>query len=62
MAKISFETITSKDALAGYAITCIALLEAFAISQGINGISLTFVVGILGGLGGYYRGKSKPTK
>ena len=35
------------------AIICIAGLEAFAISQGINGAVLGIVIAALAGLGGY---------
>lgn len=35
------------------AMLCIAGLEAFAISQGINGAILSLAVAALAGLGGY---------
>lgn len=35
------------------AIICIAGLEAFAISQGINGAVLGIVIAAIAGLGGY---------
>lgn len=45
------------------AILCIAGLEAFAISQGVNGAILSLAVAAIAGLGGYeiklWRDKTK---
>ena len=35
------------------AIVCIAAIEVYALSQGINGFLLTVVVGIIAGIAGY---------
>lgn len=60
MPKISFETIKSKDVVAGVAMVCITAIEFYAISQGINGAVLGVVIAFLAGLGGFYKGKPKP--
>ena len=59
MVKISFETITSQHALAGYAITCITAIEIVALTQGINGTLLAVVTAFVAGLGGYYGRKKQ---
>ncbi len=39
------------------AMACITTMELYALSQGINGVALTAVIGALAGLGGYAIGK-----
>jgi len=58
MAKISIETLKSKDMLAGYCATLVAVIIGYALSQGINGTVLAVGVGLISGLGGYF-GKKK---
>lgn len=59
MPTISFETIKSKDALSAYSATCIMVIVMYALSQGINGVTLATGTAIIGGLGGYQLKKSK---
>lgn len=59
MPKIDFETIKSKDALSAYTATCITVIVLYALSQGINGVTMATATAILGGLGGFYVKKSK---
>ena len=35
------------------AMVCITILEVYALSEGINGVLLTTVIGALAGLAGY---------
>ncbi len=44
------------------AMLCITMLECAALLQGINGVMLTGVIGILAGLGGYKFGVLKNDK
>ena len=47
-----------KPAVIG-AIVCITGVELYALSQGVNGVLLTAVIGILAGLAGYNVPKRK---
>lgn len=54
MSKKAFETIKSADALAAYSATCVTVIVLYALSQGINGVTLATATAIIGGLGGFY--------
>lgn len=59
MPNVSFETIKSKDALSAYSATCIMIIVMYALSQGINGVTLATGTAVIGGLGGYQISKRK---
>lgn len=44
------------------AMLSIVLLEVYALSQGINGVVLTAVIGALAGLGGYTIGSARSSR
>lgn len=43
-----------------WAMTLVAGLEAYALSQGVDGVALAGTVAVIAGLGGYYLAKRPP--
>ena len=55
------ETVRKGSPVICTAIVCIAVIECYAISKGINGKVLTFSIAIVAGLAGYKFGDIKET-